>query len=166
MKIDLNEVRIRTDLSLGDLGYIAYLHGRIYENECNYGFSFEYYVLKGLADLSAQYDPNKDCVWICEHKGTIIGSVAGLYREECFQLRFFILLPQYRGLGLGKKLLSLFLSFMKEKNYKKSFLWTTDEQREACSLYQRFGFRLTEEKHSKTFGKPLTEQRYDLNLPI
>lgn len=161
----INDIKIRTDLVLGDLGYIAFLHGRTYGSECNYGFEFEKYVLQGLTDLVAQYHPDKDRVWICEHEGNIIGSIAGLYHKDNLQLRFFMLLPEYRGIGLGKKLMEQFIFFMKDKNYKKVFLWTTNEQQDACSLYQRFGFRLTEEKPSEAFGKPLIEQRYDLHLP-
>ncbi len=32
----------------------------------------------------------------------------------------------------------------------------------AAALYRRYGFRLTEEKPSTAFGRPLREQRYDL----
>jgi peptidyl-dipeptidase Dcp len=35
----------------------------------------------------------------------------------------------------------------------------------AAFLYKRLGFKLTEEKESTAFGKPLKEQRYDLILP-
>src|SRR6185437_4486339 len=45
------EVTIRTMLQPGDLGYIAYIHGRIYDQESAYGIGFESYVLKGLGEL-------------------------------------------------------------------------------------------------------------------
>lgn len=49
--MDLNSIVIRTDLLPGDLGYVAYLHGRLYKEECNYGIGFEAYVAKGLAEF-------------------------------------------------------------------------------------------------------------------
>jgi peptidyl-dipeptidase Dcp len=57
------------------------------------------------------------------------------------------------------------MDFLRERGYKKSYLWTTHELGIAAFLYKRLGFTLTEEKESTAFGKPLMEQRYDLILP-
>jgi len=43
-------------------------------------------------------------------------------------------------------------------------LWTTSELPAAASLYKRYGFVLTEEIPSDLFGKPVIEQRYDLEV--
>jgi peptidyl-dipeptidase Dcp len=163
-KIDPEQIVIRTQLLPGDLGFIAYIHGWLYAKEFGYGLNFEGYVLQGLQEFARQYDPSKDRIWICEHKKKIVGVLIGFYRGDALQLRYFILLPEYRRLGLGKELMDLFISFMKEKGYRKSFLWTTNEQHAAHSLYTRYGFQLTEEKTSAAFDKMLTEQRYDLEL--
>lgn len=50
------------------------------------------------------------------------------------------------------------------RNYRASYLWTTNELDAAASLYMRHGFQLTVEKESTAFGKPLLEQRYDLMM--
>lgn len=163
-KIDPKEITIRTQLLPGDLGYIAYIHGWLYAREFGFGLHFEGYVLQGLQEFARQYDPSKDRIWICGHKEKTVGGMIGFHREEGLQLRYFILLPEYRGLGLGRVLMDQFISFMKEKGYEKAFLWTTNEQNAAHSLYTRYGFRLTEEKTSAAFDKILTEQRYDLEL--
>jgi hypothetical protein len=55
------------------------------------------------------------------------------------------------------------MEFYKQCGYQTSYLWTTNELPAAATLYTRAGFRLTEEKESTAFGKPLKEQRYDLN---
>ncbi|PST84955.1 GNAT family N-acetyltransferase [Pedobacter yulinensis] len=162
--LQLADVQVRTDLQAGDLGYIAYLHGQLYRQECGYGLPFEKYVLQGLAELAAASVAGKDRVWVCEHEGGIVGSLAGVQQQDGFQLRFFILLPAYRGIGLGKKLLDLFLAFMQERGYKKAYLWTTNEQLQAVRLYEKAGFCLAEEKPSAAFGKSLVELRYDLVL--
>ncbi|HVS92563.1 MAG TPA: GNAT family N-acetyltransferase [Mucilaginibacter sp.] len=162
--ITLGSIIIRTELLPGDLGYVAYLHGDIYARECGYGRNFEGYVLESLGEFAHQYDPAKDRVWICEHDGRIIGFLAGVHRGGCVQLRYFIFLPKYRGLGLGKKLMDSFIAYMKELGITKAYLWTTNEQHTATALYMRYGFKLTEEKPSTTFDKVLTEQRYDLEL--
>ena len=165
MQMDYKGISIRTVLKSGDIGYIIYLHGSLYEKEYNYGISFEAYVAKGLYEFYGQYDRQKDCVWICEHDHSIIGFLLLMHRENnSAQLRYFIVLPPYRGIGLGKKLMELFLQCLKEHNYRSAYLWTTNEQKAAAELYIRSGFKLVEEVDSTSFGKPLTEQRYELIL--
>jgi len=162
--LNIGDINIRTVLQPGDLGYIAYLHGDIYARECGYGLNFERYVLQGLADFASQYNAGKDKVWICEHRQQMIGVLVGVNRGDSIQLRYFIFRPEYRGLGLGKKLMDGFINYMQESQINKSYLWTTNEQHAAISLYTRYGFRLTEEKVSNGFDKELTERRYDLEL--
>ncbi len=81
---------------------------------------------------------------------------------EAAQLRYFLIRPEYRGIGLGKRLMDLWLGFLREHEYKSAYLWTVDGLPAAAALYRRYGFRLTEEKPSTAFGRPLREQRYDL----
>jgi DNA-binding MarR family transcriptional regulator/N-acetylglutamate synthase-like GNAT family acetyltransferase len=156
-----NAVTIRTRLEPGDLGYIAYLHGRIYARENRFGLGFESYVLEGLGEFGSRYDPGKDRVWICEDGKEIVGFLMGVDRENALQLRYFILLPEYRGMGLGKRLMDLFMGYVRERSYQRAYLWTTHEQQAAISLYIRYGFRLTEEKESMAFDKPLVERKYE-----
>lgn len=161
----LNEVTIRTELRPGDIGYIIYMHGDLYGREYDYGIEFETYVAKGICEFYENYDQKTNRVWVCEHKGKIVGFLLLMNRGKAAQLRYFLIDPEYRGIGLGSKLMNLYVDFMKERGYRKSFLWTTHELSAAAFLYKRAGFRLTEEKDSSAFGKPLKEQRYDLVLP-
>ena len=164
--ISLDDVSIRTELRHGDMGYVIYLHGLLYGKEYNYGLQFESYVAKGLHEFYENYDPKRSRVWVCEQKrnGKMIGFLLLMDRGEAAQLRYFLIEPEYRGIGLGSKLLNLYMDFLSECGYKASYLWTTHELHSAISLYKKFGFTLTEEKESTAFGKPLTEQRYDLIL--
>ncbi len=73
-------------------------------------------------------------------------------------------MPEYRGLGLGKKLMVEFLAFMNQRKYNRAYLWTTKEQHAAASLYTRHGFRLIEEKISGAFDKQLIERKYELEV--
>lgn len=156
-------ISIRTELKAGDLGYVIYRHGKLYAEENGYGIAFEAYVAAGLAEFYRLYDAAKDRVWVCEDKGEIIGFLLLMHRSETTaQLRYFYLEPKFRGIGLGGFLMRLFMDFLKEKGYRSAYLWTTNEQSAAAALYERNGFRLTEEKESNAFGKPLIEQRFDL----
>ncbi len=162
--VSLEDIGIRNELRPGDMGFIIHLHGKLYKAEYNYGISFESYVASGLHEFYTSYDPELDRVWICEHREKIVGFLLLMHRNSTAQLRYFLILPEYRGIGLGKKLMELYMSFMRSKSYRRSYLWTTHELQAAASIYQRHGFRLTEEKDSKAFGKVLKEQRYDLIL--
>jgi len=161
----LADISIRTVLHPGDIGYVIYMHGTLYKKEYNYGIQFESYVAKGLCEFYEKYDPQRNRVWICEHDNRMIGVLLLMDRGKAAQLRYFLIQPEYRGIGLGSKLLDMYMDFLRECGYKESSLWTTHELTTAAALYKRLGFKLTEEKESTSFGKPLTEQRYDLILP-
>ena len=178
-KINLKDISIRTELQPGDMGYVIYLHGQLYSREYNFGIQFEDYVAKGLIEFKGQYDPKRNRVWVCEHKRSspadkrsspqeitrMIGFLLLMDRDEAAQLRYFLIDPEYRGIGLGSHLMNLYMDFLRACGYKSSYLWTTSELHAAISLYKRFGFQLTEEKESTAFGKLVTEQRYDLTFP-
>ena len=163
-KVSLDEITICTELRHGDLGYVVYLHGVLYGREYGYGIQFETYVAKGLCEFYEGYTPERNRVWVCEHKGHMIGFLLLMDRWKAAQLRYFLIEPEYRGLGLGSKLLNLYMGFLRECGYQESYLWTTHELDAAIHLYKRVGFKLTEEKESTSFGKALIEQRYDLVL--
>ena len=160
----LNDITIRTELHSGDIGYITFLHGSLYKREYNYGIDFEAYVAKGLHEFYERYHPDSNRVWICEHNRKIIGSLLLMNRGEAAQLRYFLIVPEYRGIGLGKKLMELYMEFLKKCGYRSSYLWTTNELYSAAHLYKSHGFKLTEEKESSAFGKPLKENKYEVIL--
>jgi peptidyl-dipeptidase Dcp len=159
---ELKNISIRTSLQSGDIGRITWLHGTLYKNEYNYGIAFESYVAAGFAEFYQQYDPARDRVWIAEHDGTIVGFLLLMHRDNnAAQLRYFLVTENYRGIGLGNKLMRLFMDFARSCGYTSSYLWTTSELTAAATLYKRFGFELTEEKRSESFDKDVVEQRYD-----
>ncbi|MCW3119198.1 MAG: family acetyltransferase [Chitinophagaceae bacterium] len=162
MNISLQDISIRTELETGDLGHVVMLHGLLYKQEYHYGIEFESYVAEGLHEFYRNYDSTKDCVWICEYHGELAGFLLLMHRENnSAQLRYFIIKPAFRGIGLGKKLMDLYFAFLKSCHYQSSYLWTTSALLAAAALYTRYGFRLTTEVTSTAFGQPVTEQRYD-----
>lgn len=163
-KIPLEQISIRTELYPGDLGYVTYMHGSLYHKEYRYGLPFENYVAKGLCEFYEKYNPERNRIWACEHNDRMIGFLLLMDRGHAAQLRYFLIEPEYRGIGLGAKLMNLYMDFLRACGYTSSYLWTTHELSTAAFLYKRHGFQLTEEKESTAFGKPLREQRYDLIL--
>ena len=163
----LSDITIRTEIRPGDLGYLIYRHGKVYGEENGYGVAFEVYVAGGICEWYQTYDPRRDRFWFCEHDGRIVGNLLLMHRDEqTAQLRYYFLESDYRGRGLGKKLMELFMEFLRSRGYTSCYLWTTQEQEAATALYRRYGFRLTEEKPSTAFGKSLIEQRYEWNSKV
>jgi N-acetylglutamate synthase-like GNAT family acetyltransferase len=161
----LSEINIRTELRSGDIGYVTYLHGKLYSDEYGYGLGFESYVAKGLSEFYEQYDTASNRVWVCEHNAIVVGFLALVNRGDAAQLRYFIILPQYRGIGLGQMLMSRYMESLREFGYKKSYLLTTDELHAAAKLYVKFGFKRVAQKRSTSFGKEVTEDRYEWSMP-
>ena len=158
---------IRHTIKPGDIGNLTYLHGTIYNREYDYNTAFEAYVASGLAEFADSFKPDRDRIWIAERKDRIIGSIAIVRRpKQDAQLRWFFVHPDYRGRGIGRKLLREALRFSKQRKYKNVFLWTTSDLDTARTLYLEAGFRKTLEKRHVSWGKTIIEERYNLVLKM
>jgi peptidyl-dipeptidase Dcp len=154
----MSDLAIRNTLRSGDLGQIAALHGKIYGEEHGFGLGFEAYVMESLVEFYRQYDSQLDKVWVVEDQGKLVGFLLLMHRpEHQAQLRYFILEKKYRGIGLGRRLISEWMDFYREKGYEGAYLYTTSGLDSAVHLYESFGFRKVSEKHSEDFGVPLKE---------
>jgi ribosomal protein S18 acetylase RimI-like enzyme len=163
--IPLDQIAIRNELRPGDIGCVIHLHGCLYAQEYGYGMQFETYVAEGLCEFMRRHNPRMDRVWVCEHGGRMVGFLLVMQRGDAAQIRYFLIQPEYRGIGLGAKLMGQCMTFIRERGYRNAFLWTTHELTAAAHLYTSSGFVMTEEKESRAFGTPLRERRYDLQLP-
>ncbi len=158
-------INVRTAFDPGDIGYLTHLHGILYEKEYGFDKTFEAYVAKGLAEFVLSPDPDKGCIWLAESEGKIVGSVAIVkISKDVAQLRWYLVDPGFRGIGLGKKLISEALEYCRIKKFNSVFLWTTSELTAAANLYTKSGFSKTEQKSHKIWGKFITEEKYDLKF--
>lgn len=156
---------IRHRLRPGDIGALARLHGLLYAQEQGWDLSFEAYVADGLAEFVRDHRPDRDRIWLAEAGGRIVGSIAIVGRPQgTAQLRWFLVIPSFRGRGLGTRLMRAALRFCRARGCRAVYLWTTSELREAARLYERFGFRRTAARTHRVWGARVTEERYDLRL--
>jgi len=162
----LKEIRIRNTLQPGDIGYLIYLHGKLYSEEYGFNLFFESFVAESFSEFYSNHNPQQDRIWICEDNGKIIGSLFLVDRNEAAQLRYFLIQKEYRGLGLGKLLMKNYMKSFRDGGYTLSYLWTVDILDSATSLYQRYGFKLSEEFASTRFGVSLKEQKYELHTDL
>jgi putative acetyltransferase len=63
----------------------------------------------------------------------------GLPTDTCELVKMY-LLPEGRGMGLGRELINMSLSFAKRAGYKKVYLETMPELKQALKVYEKFGF--------------------------
>lgn len=71
------------------------------------------------------------------------------------------LLPEYCGQGYGKLLLSSAIDGLDKMGYKNVFLWVLEENRNARSFYEKFGFQNSGDCLKDNIGgKELLELRY------
>ncbi len=157
-------IKIRNDLKPGDVGYITYLHGTLYAEEYGWDYTFEAYVAVPLGEFAKSHN-ERERIWIVEKDGITAGSIAILETSDRIaKLRWFLLHPSLRGLGIGRILMNEAISFCKDSNYSQVFLETVAALTVAGKLYRSTGFQLTEENTHEMWGAVVTEQRYDLYL--
>ncbi|REG92126.1 GNAT family N-acetyltransferase [Algoriphagus antarcticus] len=161
------EFLIRNTLKPGDLGQVAALHGNVYSEEHDFGLGFEAYVMESLLEFYRAYNPKKDRVWVVESEGRMVGFVLLMHRPtNRAQLRYFILVKEFRGRGIGSRLMNEWLEFYRDSNYEAAYLYTTSGLDAAVSLYEKMGFRKISEMKSQNFGVSLLEQYYELISPL
>ncbi|PAF33743.1 helix-turn-helix domain-containing GNAT family N-acetyltransferase [Paenibacillus sp. 7516] len=158
-------IQFRTELKAGDAGALIHLHGWVYAEECGYNHIFEGYVCKTFYELLQTYNPDKDRFWLAEANNEIVGSIAVIgHSDERAQIRWFILHPDYRGMGIGKKLIQDAIAYCREKGYRSVVLETTEDQETAIAMYTKQGFVKIKEQENDAWGVRHIEQTYELEL--
>ena len=71
--------------------------------------------------------------------GAGIYPTNGLPADTCELVKMY-LVPQARGMGLGKTLIEKSLSFAQNKGYTQVYLETMPELKQALKVYEKFGF--------------------------
>ena len=95
--------------------------------------------------MSQHYnDESSSRYFVAFIKGSIAGGsgiAAFNGSSEVSELRKLFLLPENRGLGLGKQLTVECLEYAKHKGYKKCYLDTLRSMKSAIALYEKLGFK-------------------------
>ncbi len=164
---------MRHMLRPGDLGQLIWLHGTLHGAECGFDPTFEAYVAGPMAEVVRRGSPG-DRIWIAERSPEEGGAVLGARIVGCIalvsvsaregQLRWYLVVPAVRRMGLGTALLHTALEFARRQRYETVFLWTVSALTAAARLYRLFGFAKVAERPGRLWGVEVVEERYELRL--
>ncbi|MEK3922392.1 GNAT family N-acetyltransferase [Paenibacillus sp. FSL K6-2393] len=148
-----------------DLQYVIEAHILIYRNEYNYDHSFAEFITHEVNSFGLTGNHPREMLWIVELNQSASGSI-GLTQvnENTAQLRWFLIEPEARGAGWGRKLIEQAVFFAKEKGYTSVILWTNESLIGARRLYQSVGFEVKEVRKQMLSGQELTEEQWELVL--
>jgi ribosomal protein S18 acetylase RimI-like enzyme len=158
---------IRRELRPGDLGMIVAHHGRVYGEEYGVDATFEGHVASTVARAAARGFPSwREALCLVEVGGEHVGSLA--LTDEAngvAAIRWFVLSPEVRGRGLGRRLLGEMLARAAEIGYARVRLETFSELEVAAHLYRDYGFELVSADTAPRWGREqISYQRYELEL--
>jgi uncharacterized protein YhfF/RimJ/RimL family protein N-acetyltransferase len=149
----------------GAIGTIGRLHGEYYAREHGFGVLFESKVTREFAEFAARFDPACDGMWFVVDRGHVHGSIVidGHGGSGQAHLRWFMLSDAIRGRGQGHRLMNAAMAFCRRAGHRHVYLNTFKGLDAARALYERAGFHLVAEETGVTWGRSVTEQRFEWN---
>ncbi len=160
----MSDVQLRP-FRADDAPWLVERHATLYARDEGFDDSFGQLVARILDDFIADHDPEREQGWIAERGGTRLGSIFCVSQDDqTAKLRLFLLVPEARGQGAGKRLLRTCMDFARTAGYREMVLWTHESHRAACALYRSFGWQLLDSKPVHSFGVDLVEQSWRIQL--
>ena len=71
---------------------------------------------------------------------------------------------EYRGIGLGRKLLSFALREMRARHIRAAFLWVDEKNTRAASFFERIGFEADGKQRHNIGADDVYEKRYRIDI--
>lgn len=159
-----------TDVSIRPFGpddrdWLVDRHSALYARDEGFDASFGTLVGEILDAFLDGHDPTCEAGWIAHRGDERLGSIFCVRLDErTAKLRLFLLVPEARGAGLGRRLLATCMDFARSRDYAGMSLWTHESHVAACALYRRTGWALVSSTPVHSFGQDLVEQAWSFRF--
>ena len=97
----------------------------------------------------------KGTVWLAYLQDKPVGTVSGKIKGKAFCIQGMGVVPDARGEDVGSELLLVIESFARKMDCAELRLCTTPYLKAAIRLYEKFGFKITNEPPFDLHGTPL-----------
>ena len=81
--------------------------------------------------------------FVAEEDGKVVGSIVGATLENQGIIKLIAVEQNYRGKGIGKKLIEFILEYFKEKDVKEIMARSRTQNTAGISFLKTFGFEIT-----------------------
>lgn len=160
----MGDVEIRR-FAASDRDWLVEQHEVHYARDEGFDATFGVLVAQIVDAFLAGHDDACESGWIAWQDGKRLGSIFCVRLDETTaKLRLFLLTPEARGKGLGKRMLATCMGFARDAGYRGMQLWTHESHKAAGALYARAGWTLGAVKPVVSFGKPNIEQTWTITL--
>ncbi len=112
-----------------------------------------------LLNIPNFYQQGNGNFWVALDGVMVIGTIAAIdFDSKYLALRKMFVNTNYRGYGIGKKLLNSLVSWAKKRNVKEIYLGTIDKFKLAHQFYEKNGFvRVSKSELPSNFPIMLTD---------
>jgi GNAT superfamily N-acetyltransferase len=148
-----------------DHEWIIAAHGDVYASEFGFDRRFQDRIaekMRAFLELPSPFNR----IWVGLVEDERVASIAISDRaDSVIFLNFVLVLPQYRGKGVGSAMMKLALDHARTHLFKQVQLETYSCLVDARALYGRLNFRMTEVvPEQKAYGKSFDQEFWSLKL--
>ncbi|MFQ6548754.1 GNAT family N-acetyltransferase [Aestuariibius sp. 2305UL40-4] len=145
-----------------DSGWIVDRHANLYRVEAGFDATFAPVVRRAV---DSSFASGQGRGWIAEAGGAPIGCIFCVLEEPGWaRLRLFLLEPEWRGKGLGHRLLRTCMEYAQASGAEAMRLSTHASHRAACALYARSGWVQVAARPVRNYGCDLEELDWEFQF--
>jgi GNAT superfamily N-acetyltransferase len=159
------DFELRRELREGDAEAIVEIHERVYRPEYGMDERFVDGVRATVERAVERGWPQGGGAWLVDGPDGLSGCL-GLTDEgeRLGRVRWVVLAPEARGLGLGKRMITEAVAEARRRCFERLELDTFGALTTAAAIYRSLGFRLVSEERTEMWGPPIAYQHYVLDL--
>ncbi|MCR5373505.1 MAG: GNAT family N-acetyltransferase [Solobacterium sp.] len=158
-------ILLTTDFTEEDIETSIRKQREIFGGEFGFLDSSHAYPAMVIREFAKTWRPEKDFMLAAKKDNELVGTITLMGEDDrVARLRFLIVDPAYRGIGLGKEIVLTALEWAKEMGYTHVYLTTHSILETARAMYTSMGFRKTGEGPADEVKPGILEETYEIDL--